>query len=151
MLEHEYIRPQTLDLFAAFEVSTGQVFGRCCHRHRAVELVCFLDSLQRALPFEDYVVLHLVSDNARTRTAPETTDWMDEHPGRIVWHFLPTHGSWLNQVEIWFNILQRKCLARGSWHDYHELKQHILAYIRTHNRLWSHPYRRTYKGLPLAA
>jgi len=149
--EHEYIRHGTLDLLAAFEVTTGWVFGRCYHRHRAVEVVYFLDSLHRALPVEDYGVLHLISDNAKSRTAPETTEWMDAHPGRVVWHFLPKHGSWLNQIEIWFSVLQRKCLASGAWHDFDELKRHILAYITTYNRRWAHPYQWTYKGLPLVA
>lgn len=149
--EFEYKRHGTLDLLATFQVSTGRVIGRCYHQHRAVELVDFLDRLHRALPPEDYGVLHLVSDNGSTRTAPETQEWMEQHPGRIVWHFLPTHASWLNQIEIWFSGLQRKGLARGSWCDYEELKRHILAFIRTHNRQWAHPYRWTYKGLPLAA
>ena len=98
--EFEYIRHGTLDLLAAFEVNTGWVFGRCYHWHRAVELVYFLDSLHRALPVEDYGVLNLVSDNAKSRLAPETMAWMETYPGRVVWHFLPKHGSWLNQIEI---------------------------------------------------
>jgi transposase len=109
-----------------------------------------LDRLHHALPQEDYGILHLVSDNSRTRTSPETQDWMDAHPRHVVWHFLPTHASWLNQIEIWFSILQRKCLARGSWCDYTELERHILAFIRTYNRLSAHPFRWVYKGLPLA-
>ena len=149
--EFEYNRHGTLDLLAALNVGIGRVFGRCYPRHRAVELVDFLDRLHHALPKEDYGVLHLVSDNASTRLAPETQDWMGTHPGRVVWHFLPTHASWLNQAEIWFSILQRKSLARGSWCDYKELERHILAFIRTYNRLSAHPFRWTYKGLPLAA
>ena len=149
--ESEYVRHGTLDLLAAFEVETGWVYGQCYPRHRALELVDFLDYLDRQLPKRKYGVLHLVSDNAATRTAPETVAWMANHRGRIQWHFLPTHASWLNQIEIWFSVLQRKCLARGSWRSYRELEQQILTFIRTHNRRWAHPYRWTYKGLPLAA
>lgn len=149
--EYEYVRHGTLDLLAAFQVTTGRTWGRCYHQHRAVELVDFLDYLDWALPEGEYGVLHLVSDNAKTRTAPATQDWMAQHLGRVVWHFLPTHASWLNQIEIWFSVLQRKCLAHGSWRSYRELEQQILAFIRTHNQRWAHPYRWTYKGLPLAA
>ncbi len=149
--EYEYVRHGTLDLLAAFQVATGRTWGRCYHQHRAVDLVDFLDYLDGALPEDEYGVLHLVSDNAKTRTAPETQDWMGQHPGRVVWHFLPTHASWLNQIEIWFSVLQRKCLAHGSWRSYSELEQQILAFMRTHNQRWAHPYRWTYKGLPLAA
>jgi transposase len=149
--EFEYVRHGTLDLFAAFQVGTGKVRGRCYPQHRAVELVDFLDYLHWMFPWREYGVLHLISDNAKTRTAAETLEWMAAHPGRVVWHFLPTHASWLNQVEIWFSVLQRKSLKRGSWCSYCELEQHILTFIRTHNQKWAHPYRWTYKGLPLAA
>lgn len=149
--EFEYVRHGTLDLLAAFDVQTGWVWGRCYPQHRADELVGFLDYLDRVLPVRAYGVLHLISDNAKTRTAPATLDWMAQHPGRVVWHFLPTHASWLNQIEIWFSVLQRKCLMRGSWGSYAELEQHILTFIRTYNRRWAHPYRWSYQGLPLAA
>ncbi len=149
--DFEYVRHGTLDVLAAFEVRTGRVRGRCYPQHRAVELVDFLDYLNWVFPMREYGVLHLISDNLKTRTALETREWMEDHPGRVVWHFLPTHASWLNQVEIWFSVLTRKGLKHGSWCSYRELEQHILAFIRTHNQKWAHPYRWTYKGLPLAA
>lgn len=149
--EFEYQRHGTLDLLAALHVQTGWVYGRCYEHHRATELVEFLDYLDRVLPVSECGVLHLISDNLKTRTAPETLTWMDEHRGRVVWHFLPTHASWLNQIEIWFSVLYRKSLKRGSWRSYAELKQHILAFIRTYNQRWAHPYNWTYRGLPLAA
>ena len=113
--EFEYVRHGTLDLLAAFAVRTVWVYGRCYPQHRAMELVDFLDYLDRVLPVKTYGVLHLVSDNLKTRTAPPTLEWMEDHPGRVVWHFLPKHASWLNQIEIWFSTLQRKSLAHGSW------------------------------------
>lgn len=149
--EFEYTRHGTLDLIAALHICTGHVFGRCYHQHRAVELVDFLDYLDRVLPVREYGVLHLISDNLATRTAPPTLEWMARHPGRVVWHFLPKHASWLNQIEIWFSTLQRKSLKHGSWCSYEELRDHILTFIRTYDRCWAHPYRWTYKGLPLAA
>jgi transposase len=149
--EFEYKRHGTLDLLAALHVQSGWVYGRCYEQHRAVELVEFLDYLDRVLPVSAYGVLHIVSDNLKTRTAPATLEWMEQHPGRVRWHFLPTHASWLNQIEIWFSVLQRKSLSRGSWRSYAELERHILNFIRTYNQRWAHPYRWTYKGLPLAA
>lgn len=149
--EFEYTRHGTLDLLAAFEVRTGHVYGRCYQQHRAVDLVDFLEYLDRVMPVRAYGVLHLISDNLKTRTAPPTLAWMEDHPGRVVWHFLPKHASWLNQIEIWFSTLQRKSLAHGSWCSYQELQRQILTFIRTYNRRWAHPYRWTYKGLPLAA
>jgi transposase len=148
--EFEYVRHGTLDLLAALDVRTGWVWGRCYRQHRAVEVVDFLDYLHRVLPVREYGVLHLIGDNLKTHTAPETLEWMEQHPGRVVWHFLPVHASWLNQIELWFSTLQRKSLAHGSWSSYRALEQQILAFIRTYNRRWAHPYRWTYKGLPLA-
>jgi hypothetical protein len=149
--EFEYTRQGTLDLLAAFEVRTGHVYGRCYRQHRAVDLVDFLDYLDRVLPVREYGVLHLISDNLKTRTAPPTLEWLADHPRRVVWHFLPKHASWLNQIEIWFSTLQRQSLAHGSWGSYEALRDHILTFLRTYNRHWAHPYRWTYKGLPLAA
>lgn len=138
--EFEYVRHGTLDVLAALRVQTGWVYGRCYEHHRATELVEFLDYLDRVLPTSECGVLHLISDNLKTRTAPETLEWMDQHRGRVVWHFLPTHASWLNQIELWLSVLSRKSLKHGSWRSYDELKQHILAFIRTYNRRWAHPY-----------
>lgn len=149
--EFEYRRHGTLDLFAALHVQTAWVYGRCYEHPRAVALVECLDYLDRMLPVSACGVLHLISDNLKTRTAPATQDCMAEHPGRVVWHFLPTHASWLNQVEIWFSVLYRKSLKGGSWRSYAELPSHILTFLRTYHRRWAHPYPWTYKGLPLAA
>ena len=66
-------------------------------------------------------------------------------------HYLPFHASWLNQIELWFNTLQRRCLRRGDFVSADALHAHILAFIRTYNRLDAHPYRWTYTGDPLAA
>jgi hypothetical protein len=64
---------------------------------------------------------------------------------------LALRASWLNQIELWFNTLQRRCVRRGDFASGDELHARILAFIRTYNRLDAHPYRWTYTGDPLAA
>ncbi len=79
------------------------------------------------------------------RLAPDQPGW----PGRVAWHFLPTHASWLNQIEIWYSVFSRKSLKGGSWRSYAELQSPILTFMRTYHRRWAHPYYWTYKDLPL--
>jgi len=68
---------------------------------------------------------------------------------RHVVHFTPKHGSWLNQVELWFSVLERRVLRRGSFESKAELARRILAYIEYHNTCKARPYQWTYTGKPL--
>ena len=70
---------------------------------------------------------------------------------RIVFHFTPKHASWLNQIEIWFSILVRKVLRRGSFTSTADLKAKIEAFISYFNQTLAKPFRWTYTGKPLAA
>jgi len=69
---------------------------------------------------------------------------------RIVFHFTPKHASWLNQIEIWFSILARKLLRRGSFKSTAELKERIEAFIAYFNETIAKPFRWTFTGKPLA-
>jgi transposase len=147
--EFQYIRHGTLDLFAALVVPTGRVFGKLYPRHTRWELVDFLKCLDHHLPEKDYGRLHLITDNLATRNTPEVKEWLREQRGRVVFHFLPTHASWLNQIELWFSILRRKCLRRLSSSGLSDLQQAVEAFIETYNRYYAHPFRWTWKGYPL--
>src|SRR5262245_8843181 len=68
--------------------------------------------------------------------------------GRHVVHFTPKHGSWLNQVEIWFGVLSRRVLRRGHFPSVQDLARKILAYIAHYNTHFAHPYEWTYTGKP---
>ncbi len=96
-------------------------------------------------------VIHLVLDNLNIRRGPHVDEWLTNHPSRVVFHFLPFHASWLNQIELWFNTLQRRCLRRGDFPSADALEAVITAFIATYNRLHAHPYRWTYSGDPLIA
>src|SRR5262249_16697224 len=68
---------------------------------------------------------------------------------RIVFHYTPKHASWLNQIEIWFGILSRKLLKRGSFRSLEELKQTVLAFIEYYNQAMAKPFKWTYQGKAL--
>ena len=70
---------------------------------------------------------------------------------RICFYFTPKHASWLNQIEIWFSILVRKLLRRGSFKSTAELKERIEAFIAYFNQTMAKPFKWTFSGKPLAA
>jgi transposase len=107
-VEHEYERLGALNLFAAFDTRTGQVWGQTYERKRQVELIAFLEYLDNEIPAH-ITQIHVVLDNLRMHKGKKVQAWLAQHP-RFVFHFPPVHCSWMNQVEQWFSILQRKRL-----------------------------------------
>jgi transposase len=126
----EYDRNGTTSLFAALDVATGGVIGRCFRRHRAKEFVQFLQLIEEHVaPGLD---IHLIMDNYSTHKTPSVMNWLIRHR-RFRLHFIPTHSSWLNQVEGWFGILTTKQLKRGSHHSVRELEAAIREFLDAHN------------------
>jgi hypothetical protein len=127
---HDYQRHGTTSLFAALDIATGQVIGRCYQRHRAVEFRKFLATVEEAVPAE--LDIHLVLENYATHKAPPVKTWLARHP-RYHLHYTPTSASWLNQVHRWFALLADKQIKRGVHRSVHELKAAITAFIQAHN------------------
>jgi len=127
---HDYVRHGTTSLFAALDVKTGEVIGRCHRRHRAVEFRTFLDTIEAAVP-EDLDV-HLVVDNYATHKTPLIRRWLAKRP-RYHMHFTPTGASWLNQVERWFATLTQKQIRRGVHRSTRALETAIKEYIAIAN------------------
>jgi hypothetical protein len=112
--EHEYKRAGARNRFAAFNTRSGKVYGRCYERKRQREFIAFLEALDAELD-EPIHTVHLVCDNVSTHHGKEVRQWFANHP-RVVVHFTPVHGSWMNQVEQWFSIVQRKRLRMPILH-----------------------------------
>ena len=129
---HDYVRHGTTSLFAALDVATGKVIGRCHRRHRSQEFVRFLADIGAAVPSVDGVTVHLVMDNYATHKTPAVRRWLARHP-RFVVHFTPTSGSWLNQVERFFAAITEKRIRRGVFKSVAALERAIEAYLAEHN------------------
>jgi transposase len=122
---HDYVRNGTTTLFAALEVATGHVEQACLPRHRHQEFLRFLKQVAKAYPRKK---LHIVVDNYATHKHPKVTAWLAHNP-RITLHFTPTSGSWLNMVEIFFGIITRQAIRRGSFGSVRELIETITRFI----------------------
>jgi transposase len=141
---HDYVRHGTTTLFAALEIATGKVTGLSQPRHRHQEFLRFLKHLARAYPDHgDGTELHLVMDNYATHKRPEIKAWLAANP-RITVHFTPTSASWLNLVEVWFSIIERQAIHRGTFGSVRELVAKIRTFItgwndRCHPFVWTKP------------
>jgi transposase len=127
---HDYRRAGTSSLYAALDITTGQVIGALTARHRAIEFKRFLAQLERQVP--PGLEVHLVLDNASTHKTPAIRRWLLAHP-RFVLHFTPTSASWLNLVERWFAELTTKKLRRSTHRSVRQLNGDIRAWITTWN------------------
>jgi transposase len=122
---HDYIRHGITTLFAALEVATGQVVDACYPRHRHQEFLKFLKKLAAAWPGQQ---LHVVCDNYATHNHPAVKAWLAANP-RITLHFTPTGCSWLNMVEIFFSIITRQAIRRGTYRSVKDLTAKIGEFI----------------------
>ena len=132
---HDYVRHGTTTLFAALEVATGRVTDACYPRHRHDEFLRFLKHVAKAYP---RIKLHIVCDNYATHKHPTVTAWLARNP-RITLHFTPTSGSWLNMVEIFFGIITRQAIRRGTFTSVKDLIAAIETYIDAWNER-CHPF-----------
>lgn len=127
---HDYKRHGTTSLFAALDIATGRVIGKCYPRHRAVEFRKFLDEIEAAVPTG--LDVHLVIDNYATHKAPLVRNWFARRPRWHV-HLTPTSSSWLNQVERFFALLTDRQIRRGVHRSVAALKSAISTFIEHHN------------------
>ena len=122
-------------MFAALEVATGKVTDQCYDRHGKAEFGDFLRKVAKAYPRRE---LHVVLDNYHTHKHAEIVAWLEKNP-RIQLHFTPTSGSWLNLVEVFFGIITRQAIRRGSFDNVKELTTAIRTFIDGWNQR-SHPF-----------
>ena len=133
---HDYVRHGTTTLFAALDIATGQVLTSCKNRHRHQEYLQFLKQVDANVPPD--LAIHLVVDNYATHKHPGVKRWLAAHP-RYQVHYTPTYASWLNQVEIWFNIITQRAIRRGTFRSVKALIVKIDQFVNQYNRD-SHPF-----------
>jgi len=164
-LESEYIRHGTVSILSVLQVSTGDVFTECIPDHTSPTLI---SSVKRhALQYDKLATLHYICDNyashstegfcagiaelcdielPKLKTAQDRRQWLESPKKRIIFHFLPTHGSWLNLIEIWFGILQQKSLKDVSFLSANDLEKRIISFTKTWNTDFAHPFNFSYTG-----
>jgi hypothetical protein len=137
--EFEYVRNGTADLLAAFSVRDGHVTAIVRRRHRSREFCELLDLLDRQTPFGR--TIHLILDPVSLHRSAEVAVWLAYRPWRpFVFHWLPTHASWLSFVEAWFAILSKKCLKRAELPDFDAAERALTDFVATYNAHQAHPF-----------
>jgi transposase len=132
---------------AGLKVHEGTVAGWVTDSTRSDNFVDFLADLVAQTPAG--LDLHCIADNLSAHKTDKVTEFLTEHP-QVHVHYTPTHASWLNQVELFFSILERRLLRRGEFDSVDDLAQRIIAFIKDYNRRAA-PFRWTYDGRPLIA
>jgi transposase len=168
--EHEYIRHGTRVLINSLAVATGQIAWSIGKTRKIPDFVAHLKRAYRNLPrMQRY---DWVMDNLNTHWSLEVcrlvARWcqlpfephqlkkggqrrafLSDPSHRHVFHFTPKHGSWLNQAELFFGVLHRRFLARGSFRSAREFENRLKQFLQDYNTRHAHPYRWTYTGEPL--
>ena len=128
---HDYKRHGTTTLFAALDIASGQVLTQCRFRHRHQEFLNFLHHIEANVPKD--LAIHLVIDNYTTHKHAKVRRWLAARPQYHV-HYTPTYASWLNQVEIWFNIITQKAIRRGTFRSVKDLIEKIKRFVDHYNK-----------------
>jgi transposase len=126
---HEYKRHGTTTLFAALEVATGLAHTGHYHRRRRREFLDFMNQTVNLYPGRE---LHVILDNLSTHK-PKHDRWLARHPS-VHFHYIPTHASWLNQVEVWFSILSRQALRGLNATSVRDICRAIDTFTDTRNQ-----------------
>lgn len=146
--EWEYIRHGTASLFASLNVHTGQVTAAPIPgKDDSVNFCGFLDQIEATI--DPALDIHIVLDNGASHTSKHTKAWFVAHPRWTV-HHTPPHASWVNQVELFFSILQRKVIRNGNFKSRDDLIKKLLAHITEYDKK-AKPFKWTYSADPLVA
>lgn len=128
---HDYKRHGTITLFAALDIASGQVLTQCKRRHRHQEFLQFLRHIDTNIPQQ--LDVHLIVDNYVTHKHSKVRRWLAARPRYHV-HYTPTYSSWLNQVEIWFNIITQRAIRRGTFRSVKDLVDNIKRFVDQYNK-----------------
>ena len=140
-----YKRNGTVSLIAALSVHTGEITARTMKSNNAENFLKFLKSLDRKYRNKK---LHVIADNLSIHKHKDVKQWL-AGKRKITLHFTPTYSSWLNQVEIWFNILTKDVVKGGIWKSSEQLASQLMEYVKTYNDTRAKPFQWTYTGDPL--
>lgn len=144
--EYEYIRQGTCCLLAAFDTKTGKVIGRVVPERTGEALVDFMELVAQEWA---KVEIYTVWDNLNTHYDGPSKRWTEfnaRHGNRFHFIYTPTHASWMNQIEVWFSILERRLLRHGDFYDAAHMAHRVHSFIHHWNRHEAHPFRWTWRS-----
>jgi transposase len=142
-LEYEYIRHGTRSLIAALEPATGKVFGYCGPTRKAQDLEVFMNALAKRYPRGD---VYVIWDNLNIHKGGRWDEFNSQNGSRFHFVHTPIHASWMNQIESWFSILQRRILKYGDFASADELAASVLQFISYWNKNESHAFHWKWRG-----
>lgn len=137
-----YKRHGTVSLIAALSVHDGEITANTIDKNNSQNFLKFLKKIYRKYPKKH---LHVIADNLNVHKHKDVMEWVGSKQ-RITIHFTPTYLSWLNQIEIWFNILSKDVLKGAVWHSKEQLAKQIIQYVDTYNKKRAKPFEWTYEG-----
>jgi putative transposase len=140
-----YKRNGTVSLIAALAVHSGEVTAKTIKANTAENFLTFLKTLDRKYRNKK---LHVIADNLSIHKHKDVKDWLSKKR-KIQLHFTPTYSSWLNQIEIWFNIMTKDVIKGGVWQSSQQLANQLMDYVKTYNAKRAKPFKWTYTGEPL--
>lgn len=146
--DFEYIRHGTQSLIAAFNIQTGSVYGHCSDTRTGDDLERFMEALAKQYT---NVNIHIIWDNLNTHCAMKKR-WIPfnkKHQNRFHFHYTPIHASWVNQIELWFGILGKRCLRNSSFRSKSDLRNAVLTWIKQWEEEFKKPFRWKFEGYPL--
>jgi putative transposase len=139
-----YKRNGTACLLAALHVHEGHIDGKCVEKNNHESFLEFLKELYRKYKTKNNE-LYIIADNLSVHKHEKIKDWLKKHK-KVKMFFTPTYSSWLNQIEMWFNIFSRDVLKDGVWDSKEELIESIMKYIKYYNETKAKPFSWTYTG-----
>jgi len=148
--EHEYIRHGTQALTAAFNIHTGRVLAQCGPTRKADDLLGFMEKV--AHEYRNARRIIVIWDNLNTHYDGPKKRWTRfnaRHGGKFEFVYTPKHASWVNQIEIFFSILTRRCLKYNDFSSTEDLAEKVMAFIERWNTHEGHPFNWTFAGYPI--
>lgn len=137
-----YKRHGTVSLIASLSVHDGEVTAQTIDKNNSKNFLKFLKRIYRKYPKKH---LHVIADNLNVHKHKDVMEWIDSKQ-RLSIHFTPTYSSWLNQIEIWFNILTKDVIKGAVWYSKEQLAKQIISYVDTYNKERAKPFEWTYDG-----
>lgn len=142
-LDYEYKRHGTQTLIAAYNAKTGHIFGQCGKSRKKEDIMRFMEEIAQKYPLKQ---IYIIWDNLNIHHGYRWYEFNKRHGERFHFTYTPIHGSWTNQIEVWFGILQRKVLKNSSFTSESDLKKAVLQYVKHWNEQECHPFKWQFKG-----